>query len=168
MDPNTLFVEGIFEELDSPGEWYLDHKTHTLYYYPASGVDLQTANIEGVKLANLIEFRGTDQDPVRFVTLKGFTFTQAARTFMETKEPLLRTDWAIYRGGAIVFNGSENCSIVDSTLNQLGGNAIFVNGYNRKVSIQGCHIYKVGAGGINFVGDVGAVRNPLLNYDKRQ
>jgi len=25
------FVENIFEELDAPGEWFLDAKTHTLY-----------------------------------------------------------------------------------------------------------------------------------------
>ena len=29
------FVENIFEELDAPGEWFLDKKTHTLYFYPA-------------------------------------------------------------------------------------------------------------------------------------
>jgi hypothetical protein len=28
------FIENIFEELDAPGEWFLDHKTHTLYFFP--------------------------------------------------------------------------------------------------------------------------------------
>lgn len=168
MDRQTRFVEGIFEELDAPGEWFLNKNTHVLYYYPADGVDLSTALVEGVRLPHLVEFRGTDKDPVRFVSMKGLTFSQAARTFMETKEPLLRTDWAIYRGGAILFNGSEDCSVIDCTLTQLGGNAVFVNSYNRRATIQGCHIYKVGAGGVNFVGEIGAVRSPLLNYDKRQ
>ena len=168
MDENMRFVENIFEELDAPGEWYLNHKTHILYYYPPEGVDLSHALIEGVKLKNLVEFRGSDKSPVKYVTLKGITFTQTARTFMETKEPLLRTDWAIYRGGAILFNGSEHCSVLDSILTQLGGNAIFVNGFNRFVTIQGCNIFKVGAGGVNFVGDTGAVRSPLFNYDSRQ
>ncbi len=27
------FVENIFEELDASGEWYLNAKTHTLYFY---------------------------------------------------------------------------------------------------------------------------------------
>ena len=168
MDKKTLFVENIFEELDAPGEWYLDHKSHTLYYYPPAGMDLANARIEGVRLPNLVEFRGTDKAPVRFITIKGITFMQASRTFMETREPLLRTDWAIYRGGAILFNGSEDCSVLDSTLTQLGGNAIFVNGYNRRATIEGCHIFKVGAGGVNFVGDTEAVRNPLLTYNLRQ
>jgi hypothetical protein len=65
------------------------------------------------------------------------TFRQAARTVMDTKEPLLRTDWAIYRGGAIFFNGAEDCALEDSFLDQVGGNAIFVNNYNRRVTIRG-------------------------------
>ena len=31
------FVENIFEELDAPGEWFLDPKTSTLYFYPPAG-----------------------------------------------------------------------------------------------------------------------------------
>ena len=86
MDKNKRFVENIFEELDASGEWYLNQKTHKLYYYPPDGVDLKTAQIEGVRLPCLVEFRGTDKNPVKCITLKGITFTQASRTFMETKE----------------------------------------------------------------------------------
>src|ERR1035441_9707723 len=35
------FVENIFEELDAPGEWFLDEQGSTLYYYPPEGLDLQ-------------------------------------------------------------------------------------------------------------------------------
>jgi hypothetical protein len=168
MNKKVLFVEGIFEELDAPGEWFLNHATHTLYYYPPAGVSLDGAVVEGVCPANLVEFRGTDKDPVRFVTLQGLTFTQAARTFMQTREPLLRTDWAIYRGGALLFNGAEDCAVVGCTLQQLGGNAIFVNAYNRRVAIRRCHLHAIGASGCSFVGDTKAVRSPLFEYGKRQ
>jgi len=30
--PTVRFVENIFEELDAPGEWFLNRKTHTLYF----------------------------------------------------------------------------------------------------------------------------------------
>ena len=86
---------------------------------------------------------------------------------MDTREPLLRSDWAIYRGGAVFFNGAEDCALEDCFLDQLGGNAIFVNNYNRRVTIRGCHIDKAGANGICFVGDPKAVRNPLFNYYQR-
>ena len=46
-----------------------------------------------------------EQAPVRFVTLKGLTFRHAARTFMDNQEPLLRSDWTTYRGGAVFLHG---------------------------------------------------------------
>ena len=99
---------------------------------------------------------------MRFVTLRGLTFRQAARTVMDTKEPLLRSDWAIYRGGAVFFEGAEDCALEDSFLDQVGGNAVFVNHYNRRITVRGCQIAKAGASGICFVGDPQAARNPLV------
>jgi hypothetical protein len=161
------FVENIFEELDTTNEWFLNNKTHTLYFFPPAGLDLKNATVEATRLRSLVEFRGDEKNPVRFVSLKGLTFRQSARTVMDTKEPLLRTDWAIYRGGAIFFNGAEDCALEDSFLDQLGGNAVFVNNYNRRVTVRGCHIAKAGANGICFVGDPNAARSPLFNYDQR-
>ncbi len=154
------FVENIFEELDAPGEWFLDHKTSTLYFYPPEGVDLAKATIEAVRLRHLIEFRGTEHSPVRFVSFKGLTFRHAARTFMENKEPLVRSDWTTYRGGAIFCTGTEDCSLEDCFIDQVGGNAVFVNNYNRRFTVRGCHIAKAGANGVAFVGDRDAARVP--------
>ena len=160
------FVENIFEELDAPGEWFLDRKTSTLYFYPPAGVDLAKATIEAVRLRHLVEFRGSEQSPVRFVTLKGLTFRHAARTFMENREPLLRSDWTTYRGGAVFFNGAEDCTLEDCFVDQVGGNAIFVNNYNRRIAVRGCQIAKAGANGIAFVGDPQACYNPF-NWDRQ-
>ena len=160
------FVENIFEELDAPGEWFLEAKTHTLYFYPPAGLDLATATVEATRLRSLIEFRGSEEKPVRFVALRGLTFRHAARTVMDTREPLMRSDWAIYRGGAILFEGTEECLVEDSFLDQVGGNAIFVNRYNRRLTVRGCRIAKAGANGICFVGDPQATRNPLFNYSQ--
>lgn len=168
MHPEHRFVENIFEELDAPEEWFHDEKTSTLYYYPPKDTDLENAVIEIVRLRHLLEFRGSQEKPVRFITLQDFTFRHTARTFMDTKEPLLRSDWTIYRGGAVLFNGAEDCGIRNSTFDQVGGNAVFLNNYNRRITIQGCHIFGAGASGVAFVGDPGAVRNPLFEYGRRQ
>jgi hypothetical protein len=164
--PTIRFVENIFEELDAPGEWFLNNKTHTLYFYPPAGLKLDGAIVEATRLRSLVEFRGSEANPVRFVTLRGLTFRQAARTFMETKEPLLRTDWAIYRGGAIFFEGTEDCGLEDCFLDRVGGNAVFVNNYNRRVTVRGCHVAGAGASGVCFVGDPRAARSPLSNYNQ--
>ena len=168
MHARYRMVENLFEELDAPGEWFHDAKSRTLYLNPPPGIDPSRSTIEVVRLRHLVEFRGTKDRPVRFVNLKGLTFRHAARTFMENREPLLRSDWTTYRGGAIVFEGAEDCVLEDSTLDQLGGNAVFVNNYNRRVAIRGCQIVGAGANGVAFVGDPGSVRSPLFEYNQRQ
>ncbi len=168
MHRDFRYVENIFEELDAPGEWFHDPNSNTLYFYPPAGLDLAHATIEIVRLRHLIEFNGLPAKPVKFITLRGFTFRHAARTFMDTKEPLLRSDWTIYRGGAVLIHGAEDCSLADCTFDQVGGNAIFVNGYNRRVTIRGSLIRDCGGNGIAFVGDPKAVRNPLFEYHQRQ
>ena len=116
--------------------------------------------VVGARLKQLVEFRGCEEKPVKFVTLRGLTFRHAARTFMETKEPLMRSDWTIGRVGALFLNGTEDCRIEDCTIEHVGGNAIFVNMYNRRVTIRGCHIDQAGASGVCFVGDIRAQREP--------
>jgi hypothetical protein len=160
MHKEHRFVENIFEELDAPGEWFLDSKSSILYFYPPAGVDPAKATIEAARLKHLIEFRGTGQAPVRFISFKGLTFRHAARTFMETKELLLRTDWAIYRGGALFLNGTEDCTIEDCLIDQVGGNAVFVNNYNRRVTVRGCQIARAGGSGVAVIGDPDACYNP--------
>lgn len=164
MHPVYRMVENIFEELDAPGEWYFNAKERRLYYIPESATNLKTAKVEIVRLRHLIEFLGSKEKPVSSVHLKGFVFRHAARTFMDNKEPLLRSDWTVYRGGAVVYNGAEGCSITDCEFDQVGGNAIFVNNYNRRITIRGCYIHHSGANGIAFVGDPSAVRSPLFKY----
>jgi hypothetical protein len=164
MHPVYRMVENIFEELDAPGEWFFNRKEQQLYFMPEPDVNLKTATVEIVRLRHLIEFNGSKENPVKNVHLKGFVFRHAARPFMENKEPLLRSDWTVYRGGALVFSGVEDCSIVDCEFDQVGGNTIFVNNYNRRISIRGCYIHHSGANGIAFVGDPEAVRSPIFRY----
>jgi hypothetical protein len=167
MHVDHRMVENIFEELDAPGEWYHDAKTSTLYYLPTENVDLTTAKIEVVRLQQLVEFKGSNESPAKFITMQGFQVRHAARTFMDCKEQLLRSDWAIYRGGAFTLTGTEDINILDCEFDQVGGNAIFASNYNRRVRVKGCHIHDCGASGVCFVGDPGAVRNPLFEYGQR-
>ncbi len=167
MHPRYRMVENVYEELDAPGEWYFDRTERTLYFFPDENTDLESARIEIVRLKHLIEFQGTKQDPVSFIRLEGLVFRHAARTFMENKEQLLRSDWTTYRGGAILFNGAEDCTLSGCEFDQLGGNSIFVNNYNRRIIIKSCYIHHSGANGIAFVGDPEMVRSPLFRYGKQ-
>ena len=158
------FLENIFEELDAPGEWFHNAKTNTLYFYPPKNVNLKTATCETVRLRHLIEFSGTKERPVKSVKLSGLAFTEAGRTFMDNKESLLRSDWTIYRGGAVFLQGAEDCSIENCDFDQLGGNAIFISGYNRRDAVRGCLIRECGANGVAIVGEPKAVRSPMFSW----
>ena len=164
LSKENRMVENIFEELDAPGEWFYDSKTSTLYYYPYNDEDVNKVTFETAQLKHLLEFRGTLEKPVKNIFFEGIHFTQTRRTFMENYEPLLRSDWTIYRGGAVVFEGSENCGLIKCDLNNLGGNAVFFSNYNYKSKITDSHISNVGASAICFVGDPDAVRSPSFEY----
>lgn len=168
MHPEHRFVENLFEELDAPGEWFLDAKARTLYFQPRAGKDMAKAVVEGVRLRHLVEFRGDERDRVTSISLKGITFRHTARTFMDNKEPLLRSDWTTYRGGAVWFRGAMECSLEDSVIDQVGGHGVFVDGYNRHVTLRGCEIVRAGGNGIAFVGRPGAVQSPLFEYGQVQ
>lgn len=168
MHKEFRMVENIFEELDAPGEWFHDAKANLLYLQPPAGIDLDSAVVEVVRLRHLVEVRGNPANPARFITLQGFVFRHAARTFMDTREPLLRSDWTIYRGGAVLLSGVRDIQVLDSEFDQVGGNAVFVDRHARRVLVRGCHIHDPGASGVVFVGDPGAVRNPLFEYGRTQ
>uniref|UniRef100_UPI004047E048 PDZ domain-containing protein n=1 Tax=Mariniflexile sp. TaxID=1979402 RepID=UPI004047E048 len=164
MHKDYRMVENIFEELDTAGEWFHDESTQSLYYKPEGTIALEKATIEVVRLKQLIDFQGSIENPVKHITLQGFVVKHAARTFMETKEPMVRSDWTIFRGGAFMLTGTEDIQILDCEFDQVGGNAIFVNTYNRRALIKGNHIHHTGASGICFVGDPKALRDPLFEY----
>ncbi len=164
MHPKHRMVENIREELDAPGEWFLDSRNDLLFYLPLDPKMLPTAIVEAAQLRHLVEFAGSTEQPVAHVSLNGLIFRHTTRTFMETREPLLRSDWTIYRGGAIVFQNAEHCGIHNCEFDQLGGNGVFVNKYNRHINISGCHFHHCGASGICFVGDPNTVRNPKFEY----
>ncbi|MEI6894431.1 MAG: PDZ domain-containing protein [Colwellia sp.] len=164
MHEKYRYVENIFEELDAPGEWYFDQNDSVLYFYPPKDLDLNNSRVEISQLEHLIELRGGSKNPVKHIHIKGLTFTQTKQTFMKTKEPLLRSDWAIYRGGALLIDGTENISVANNIFHNLGGNAIFVSNYNRNAEIASNEIYDIGASAISFVGNASAVRSPSFEY----
>lgn len=159
------FVENVLEELDAPHEWYFDAAQHTLYYKPAPG-STPPASVAYATLNELIVMKGQPGKPIQQVVLYNLQFAQNARTFMLTREPLLRSDWAIYRGGALLMENTEDCYVSNCYFNEVGGNAIFVNNYNKGAKIDSCHIYKAGGSGIAFVGNPSAVRSPAFEYNE--
>ena len=164
---SSFFVENIFEELDAPGEWFLNTETNILYYYPTKGLELGSAIIEVPILKDLFQLKGTKEAPVNNIHFKGFTFTQSRYTFMDTYEPVARGDWSIHRGGAVFMEGTENCIIEDCNFEYVGGNGVFMSSYNRNNKVSACRFVHTGESAVCFVGSPSSVRN-YLTWDDIQ
>lgn len=165
MHNQFRFVENIREELDTPGEWYVSSKKHRLFYYPEAGEDIRHMQVEVAVIPHLLELKGTLEKPLRNITIRDLHFLHTRRTFMETYEPLMRSDWCIYRGGALFLENTEDCVISHCRFSDLGGNAIFLSRYNETCSIRSNHIHHIGANAVCIVGDTSVVRSGSLRYE---
>ncbi|MEH6303998.1 PDZ domain-containing protein [Olivibacter sp. CPCC 100613] len=165
MHATYRFIENVFEELDSPEEWYFDKNERILYYFPKKGENIHHLVFEAAKLENIITLLGHEKQPVHDISIEGIRFINTRPTFMKTAEPLLRSDWTIYRQGAIKIEGAVHCQIVNNKFYHLGGNALFLSNYNRAITITDNLIEDIGAGAINVVGNPQAVRSPSFRYE---
>lgn len=93
---------------------------HKLFYWPAEGTDINNVLVEGVQQKHLLDIVGSEENPVRDIEIRGIRFEHAQHTFMEKYEPLLRSDWTIYRGAALFLEGTQNVKIKNCELTNLG------------------------------------------------
>jgi hypothetical protein len=167
MHKNYRYVENIFEELDTTGEWYADHKRHLLFYKPAKWIkSIKKVEIEVPVLENLITIRGKPGQPVKSIQFIGLRFQHTLRTFMKNREPLLRSDWTIDRSGAILFDRTAQCMIYNCWFTNLGGNGLFFSNYNQWANVTTCTIADIGGSAVCFVGNPAAVRSPAFRYEQ--
>ena len=152
---SPYYIENIFEELDADYEWFHDTRTNTLYFKTPEGTKPSDALVEAASTTRIIECVGTKN-----IHFEGITFSQSHTTYMNPKgySDLARGDWAISRNGAIYFLKSENCSVKNCHINQVGSNGVFVDGQNKNITVTGCLIEDIGESGVCFVGDTAAVR----------
>jgi hypothetical protein len=160
--PTYRMVENVFEELDSPGEWFYDKTSGRLYYWPSAGVDVSVAHFSVAELDELVRVEGTSAAaPAHDIELQGLTFTATHRTlFDSTFEPVSLSDWSIVRKAAVLLRNTQRVSILGSTFEQLGGNGVFVDGYGQGDEISDNRFDDVGASAIAVVGSESAVRQP--------
>ena len=160
------YIEHIAEELTDEREWFYNRQTGKLSVIFAKDDHPEDAVIEAVVNDQLFRVTGSESQSMQF-SLSHVTCRQTARTFMKTAEPLLRSDWCIYRGGALYFRHTTGCLIKDCDLVDLGSNAVFVDGKNDQFKLSSCLIKDIGASGVCFVGDADSVRSPLFEYNER-
>ncbi len=143
------YVENVFEELDSPNEWYFDYNNRILYYM--SNGSIANKGI-GTNLKTIISIEGSQTNPVRNITISGVSFAHTASTFLEPYEVPSGGDWAIHRGGTMFMEGTINTLVSNCTFDSVGGNGIFISNYNRGAVIQKNEFKLMGDSAIAAVG----------------
>ncbi|MBT3272674.1 MAG: right-handed parallel beta-helix repeat-containing protein, partial [Spirochaetales bacterium] len=150
---SRFYIENIFEELDAPREWYLDSDSGLLYWMPEDGIDPASAVVEVPLLTTLVEIRGTQRKPVSGITFDRIRFAGTRSTFMEPYEIPSLGDWALRRDGAVLMEGTRNCTISNCFFDAVGGNGLFINRYNRDATVTGCTFSESGDSAICLVGE---------------
>jgi len=158
---NKFFVENILEELDQPGEWCLDSEEGIIYFWPPQELT-DDSEVVIPKLDCLINLEGAS-----YVTISGFTFTETTsgnnyhRWGLEGYGAMFPIKGWKYCGESVHLKNTEFCTIENSRFYALGGNAIYLEGYNLKNQIRGNTFSYIGANGVVLIGT--SEHHPLFN-----
>ncbi len=120
------YFYNVFEELDAPGEWYLNRDSGVLYLYPPTDCDFARAHMTlSLKVNPIIEMTN-----VQHITISGLTLTAS-------------------RSHGIVVEG-DHIEIENCTVSNVADWGILLQGNHNTVS--GCEIMYTGRGGIRCTG----------------
>jgi hypothetical protein len=121
-----IYFVNILEELDQPGEYYVDRQTGLLYFWPPAPLETGEAYV------SLLEAPLVSLKSVSHVTLRGLTFEYT-------------------RGDAVDISGGTGDLVAGCTLRNLGNWAVVIDG-GAGHGVTGCDIYGLGDGGIQLAG----------------
>lgn len=113
---STYYIFNVLEELDAPGEWYLDRDSGMLYVYPPE-------NIENAQIT--ISLSAKDFITVTDAQYLCFDSLSVRGT----------------RGNGIVIN-SNNITVRNCLVSELSGTGVIINGYHNTVT--GCEFSHIG------------------------
>lgn len=120
-----FFAENLLEEIDQPGEYYLDRPTGVLYLLPPE--DFATAETVVSMLTQPM------------VALKG------------TSHVLFRNlHFDLSRGGGLTCSGGEGVLVDQCEFSRFSGSAVSMSGKGH--GVQGCHIHDIGGVGVGLSG----------------
>jgi hypothetical protein len=120
------YAYNLLEEIDVPGEWYLNRQTGILYLYPPAALPKSTVEI------SMLSTPMVNADHVSHVRFDGLTFD-------------------LGRFDGISLTDCSDCQLVGCTVRRFAGNGVCVHGGSRD-SVQSCDVYDLGRRGVEIIG----------------
>lgn len=157
LEGKKYFYYNVLEELDQPGEYYVDRDNGIVYLYPTKDMANATVKLSMLDVQYMIQM-----EDVSFVTFSGLTFE-------------------LTRGSVFKITGGESCQVAYCTIKNIGVQGVFIGGqaprrllYENKDAtiddvmavaekfdnaanglyhgVTGCDMYNLGYGGVQITG----------------
>ncbi|MBN2448760.1 MAG: hypothetical protein JXR77_00140 [Lentisphaeria bacterium] len=132
------YAFNLLEEIDQPGEWYLDREAGVLYLHPPADPAAMTVEI-GMHAGPMLTFDG-----VSHVRVEGLVFDLA-------------------RSSGIQAADSSHCLIAGCTLKRLAATGIIIHG-GKDFGIFGCDLHTLGRRGIEISGGERETLTPAAHF----
>lgn len=135
----SYYIFNLIEELDAPGEWYIDKDSEILYIYPKTEITEDTNVCFTVLESNMISIYGANN-----VRIEGITFENS------------KTD-------PVAISNSENCEVAGCTIRNISGGAGVVSN-SKKCGFRSCDIYNICSRALSISGGDINTLEPCGNY----
>jgi len=164
---DLYYLEGTFEALDQPGEWYLDRYTGTLYYWPRPGDSIRKLEAFAPVLTQVLRLEGRPEEKnfVQNISIRGLAFSHTEWCFpegfaQEKGKPTISPAPAPEVGGfgqaeigvpgAVWGQGVRNGLFENCTFRDLGDYGLELARGCQSNRIVHCEFSDLGAGGMKL------------------
>jgi len=155
------YVENVFEELDEPGEWYLNRVTGTLHYYPMPGETMAEVEVVAPELTStLVNFNGdaAKDQVIEHLHFRSISFLHSNANLSRLQNP---GQGEIYQPGLIMATGLRHASFENCTIAHTGAHGIWLAAGCEDNRVERCHIHDLGGGGV-YIGRGWGVQEATL------
>ncbi len=147
---DRYFVENVLEELDSPGEWYLNRQSGQLFYWPQAELT-GASRVVAPRLGRIFQLLGdaTKDQTVAHLRFAGLTFQETDYSPDDGCE-----GYGMGNDGVLYLKDAAGCTIEDCTFRGIGKYAVCLAG-GRGNTIRGNDVFDSGEGGLLLLKSAG-------------
>jgi len=149
------FIDNVYEGLDSPGEWYLDRRTGTLYYWPLPEEEVTQLEIVAPVTSQMVRIQGDVEAGkfVKYLALRGFSFVYSSWTL--PPDGYGNRQAAHDVRAAVYMEGAHHCRLEGNQIAHQGTWGIELGAGCQSNKIVGNRIHDLGGGGVKVSSPIG-------------